>query len=215
VRVFSGLAQTWLRRVAPALSGILTEVLYGAANVSIGRGFRADGVPRCLLDKSARLLIGDHVEFRSGVEIRAHGTSRITIGNGVRIDRGVRILAANEAEIRIEDGSRIGLYSVFNGGDSITVGKNCLVSGFVYLQTSMHRFSEQGIPIRNQGYDHAPIMIGHGAWLAAHVVVMPGVVVGDGAIIGSNAVVTANVDPGCVVGGVPARPLKTQGRARA
>lgn len=199
------LTQAWLRTSGPALRGHLARGMYGAKNVRIGRNFRCDGVPRCLIDSGAELVIEDDVEFRSGIEIRAHGKSRVVIERGARIDRGVRILAANAAEVRIEAGARIGLYAVLNGGDSIRVGRNALVSGFVYLQTSMHRFSQEGIPIRDQGYDHGPVGIGDGAWLAAHVVIMPGLTVGSGAIVGSNAVVTRDVAANEVVAGVPAK----------
>src|SRR5690606_12089957 len=90
---------------------------------------------------------------------------------------------------------------------SITIGETCLVSGFVYLQTSMHRFTDREVAIRDQGYTHGPIVIGKAAWLAAHVVVLPGITIGPDAIIGSNAVVTQNVTQGKIVAGVPAKPI--------
>ena len=45
----------------------------------------------------------------------------------------------------------IGLHSVFNGGDDITIGKSCLISGFVYIQTSMHKH-DKGQFIKKQGF---------------------------------------------------------------
>ena len=128
----------------------------------------------------------------------------------MRIDRGVRILAANAAVVSIGAGARIGLYSVLNGGDSITVGDATLVSGFVYLQTSMHAHESTATAIRDQGYVHGPVVVGAGAWLAAHVVVMPGVHIGDGAVVGSNGVVTRDVEAGHVVAGVPAKTIKVR-----
>ena len=38
--------------------------------------------------------------------------------------------------------------------------------------------------------------------------VLGGVTIGDGATVGANAVVTHDVDPGAVVAGVPAVPLR-------
>lgn len=209
------LCQVLLRRTAPALNAALTRLAYATDNVVFGPGLRADGVPRCLVDRTATLTVGRDVELRSGVEIRVHGTARVIIEDGVRIDRGVRILAVNDAEVRIGARSRIGLHSVFNGGDSITIGASSLISGFVYLQTSMHCYKDAAVPIRDQGYDHAPVAMGEGAWLAAHVVVMPGVTIGAGAVVGSNGVVTRDVAPGEVVGGVPARALKNRDEPQA
>lgn len=186
----------------------MTRLAYAGARVRIGARLRCDGVPRCLVDPTASLVIGDDVEFRSGVEIRVHGQAQVRIESGVRIDRGVRILATNASRVVVGRGSRIGMYAVLNGGDSITLGQNVLVSGFVYLQTSMHRNEDPTRSIRDQGYDHAPVEIGDGAWLAAHVVVMPGVHIGHDAVVGSNGVVTRDVPAGQTVVGVPARSIR-------
>jgi len=160
-----------------------------------------------LIDRNCKVTFGNNVLLRRNVEIRSHGRSEIEIGNNIRIDRGVRILAANKSKISIDDGTRIGLYTVFNGGDSITIGKKVLISGFVYLQTSMHRH-QKNQDVQDQGYAHHPVELKDDAWLGAHVVVLPGCTIGNGAVVGSNAVVTQNINDNMVVAGVPAKPLK-------
>lgn len=202
------LTQYFLRSFRPAFFGLLTRVVYAGKQVKIGRNFRADGIPRILVDKQAKVIIGDHVEFRRNIEVRAHGKASVLVGNKCRIDRGVRILASNSAQVKISEGVRIGLYSVLNGGDSITVGKKCLISGFVFLQTSMHGFSARERAIQDQGFEHAPVILESDSWVGAHVVVMPGVIIKQGGVVGSNAVVNKNVSAYQVVVGVPARPIK-------
>lgn len=206
-------SQYVLRTLNPQVGAALTRLAYRSPRVKIGPGFTTDSVPRIILDPHASLEIGCNVEFRRNVEIRAHGNARITIADGVRIDRGVRILAANNAHIHIGTGARVGLYSVLNGGDSISIGSKALISGFVYLQTSMHEHRTLGVPIQDQGYAHAPVVLGADTWLGTHVVIMPGIVVADGAVVGSNAVVTSNVEACTVVAGVPARPIRQRGGA--
>jgi acetyltransferase-like isoleucine patch superfamily enzyme len=202
------LTQYFLRSFRPAFLGWLSRILYSGTQVTIGRNFRTDGIPRMLVDKQAKVVIGDNVEFRRNVELRAHGQASIHIGSKCRIDRGVRILASNAARVHLSDGVRIGLYSVLNGGDSITVGKKSLISGFVFLQTSMHGFSAREKSIQDQGFEHAPVVLKEDCWLGAHVVVMPGVTIQQGGVVGSNAVVNKNVEAYQVVAGVPARPIK-------
>lgn len=211
MRLIAPFSQKWLRSYSPTIWATLTRLAYCGSNMSIGARFRADGLPRVLLDQTARIEIGSDVEFRSGVELRAHGNARITVDSDVRIDRGVRILASNTAHIRIGRGCRIGLYSVLNGGDDIHIDNDSLISGFVYLQTSQHRFDDKTVAIARQGYKHAPVKIESGAWLAAHVVVMPGCTIGSRTVVGSNAVVTRSVPPEMIVGGVPARSLNLSG----
>jgi acetyltransferase-like isoleucine patch superfamily enzyme len=176
--------------------------------VQIGKNFSCDSIPKILIDKKSTLIIGNDVEFRRNIEIRVHGTSEIKIGDSVRIDRGVRLLATNSAKIIIDDSTRIGLYTVFNGGDSIRIGKKTLISGFVYLQTSMHDFKSKSLSVQEQGYSHRPIVLEEDTWLGTHVVVMPGVTICRGAIIGSNSVVTKSVLPFKVMVGIPAIELK-------
>jgi acetyltransferase-like isoleucine patch superfamily enzyme len=202
------LSQYFLRTFNPRFHAALTRLVYRSSRVKIGRGFTADSVPRILIDADANLEIGSNVEFRRSIEIRVHGTAKITISDGVRIDRGVRRLAANNAHIRIGPAARIGLYSVLNGGDSITIGSKALISGFVYLQTSMHEHRASDVPIQDQGYAHAPVTLGDDTWVGTHVVIMPGITVAEGAVVGSNAVVTSNVEAHAVVAGVPAREIR-------
>ncbi|OFW57007.1 MAG: hypothetical protein A2133_08450 [Actinobacteria bacterium RBG_16_64_13] len=55
----------------------------------------------------------------------------------------------------------------------------------------------------------APVRVCRGAYIGAHAILLPGVTVGEGAVVGAGSVVTQDVPAGTVVGGVPARPIKT------
>ncbi len=176
----------------------------------IGKKFRTDGIPRIIIEKNAKLIIGNNVQFRSGIEIRAHQNSTIHIEDNVRLDRGIRLLSANSALIKIGAGTRIGLYTVFNGGDSIEIGKQCLISGFCYLQTSMHKFEKMDLPVQEQGYKHLPVVLKADVWLGTHVVVLPGTTLGKGTVVGSNAVVTKSFGDNKVLAGVPAKEINNR-----
>lgn len=188
------------------LRGMLFKLLFSSRRLVVGRGFECDTFPSLLVDEGCIISIGDNVLFRRDVEIRVHSGSTLIIGNNVRIDRGVRLLVTNRSKIGLADGVRIGLYSVLNAGESITVGKNALISGFVYLQTSMHAHGK-GLSIQEQGFSHAPIVLEDDTWLGAHVVVLPGCTIKEGSIVGSNAVVTKSIEKGKIYGGVPAKIL--------
>ena len=54
------------------------------------------------------------------------------------------------------------------------------------------------------------IEIGNDVWIGAGVKLMPGICIGDGAVIAAGAVVTKDVAPYQVVGGVPARVIKSR-----
>jgi len=61
------------------------------------------------------------------------------------------------------------------------------------------------VPIRQQGADERPIVIGDDVWIAASAIVLGGVTVGDGAVVGAGAVVTKDIPPYSIALGVPAQ----------
>ena len=187
--------------------GSLVKLLFSGGRIKIGENFKCDSFPKLQIDKNAKLIIGNNVIFRRNVELRSHNEALISIGDDNRIDRGVRILAANKSRIELARRCRIGLYTVFNGGDSISLGENTLVSGFVYLQTSMHNYKGAGA-IQNQGYEHKPIYLGTDNWLGTHAIVLPGVELGEGCIVGSSSVVNKSFEQKTVIAGIPAKEIK-------
>lgn len=175
----------------------------------LGAGLLCDSVPDIITDPGCELTIGRNVLIRRGVEFRATGHSKIIIEDDVRIDRGVRFLAANDAIVRIGRRTRIGCHTVINGGDSVSVGSQCLIAGFVVVQSSMHRH-RLGELIQSQGYNHAPVILESDVWIGAHAILMPGCLLGQGCIVGSNAVVTRNVGADEIAMGIPARVTKVR-----
>lgn len=53
-----------------------------------------------------------------------------------------------------------------------------------------------------------PIRIEDDCWLGARATILPGVTIGRGSTVVAGAVVTKDVEPFCVVGGVPAKVIK-------
>lgn len=54
------------------------------------------------------------------------------------------------------------------------------------------------------------IVIGNDVWIGYEAVILAGVTIGDGAVIGARAVVTKDVPPYAIVGGVPARVVRSR-----
>ena len=197
----------FLKKRLPSFKGLIFKIFFYSKNIKIGKKFKCVSFPNINLTENAKIEIKNNVFLNRSVEIRAHKNSKIIIGDNVKIDRGVRILGANESTIEISANVRIGLYSVINGGDSVFIGTKSLISGFVYIQTSMHRYSDSNF-IQDQGYKHTPIRIGEDVWLGAHVTVLPGCNIDDGSIVGSNSVITKSFGKKLIVAGVPAKKIK-------
>jgi acetyltransferase-like isoleucine patch superfamily enzyme len=56
---------------------------------------------------------------------------------------------------------------------------------------------------------HTDTYVGENCFIGARSIILPGVRVGDGSIVAAGSVVTMDIPPGCIVGGNPARILKS------
>lgn len=54
-----------------------------------------------------------------------------------------------------------------------------------------------------------PIVVGHGVWIGAGAVILPGVTIGEHAVVGAGAIVTKDVPAGVIVAGNPARIVRS------
>lgn len=193
----------------PILLGFVLKYLLKKKSIVIGENFRCDTLPDIFITDKGKIEIGDNVIFKRNIELRSHKNGKIRIGSNVKVDRGVRLLATNDATINIYDNVyHIGLYSVFNAGESITIKSNSSISGYVYLQSSIHNNSDKSKTIIEQGYSHLPIMIEEDVFIGAHATVLAGSSLKKGCVIGSNSVVTRDIEENEIVMGVPVRRVK-------
>jgi acetyltransferase-like isoleucine patch superfamily enzyme len=54
-----------------------------------------------------------------------------------------------------------------------------------------------------------PVIIKRNAWIGAAATILPGVTIGENAVVAAGAVVTKDVAPNTIVGGVPAKFIKS------
>jgi maltose O-acetyltransferase len=95
---------------------------------------------------------------------------------------------------------------VLDLGAPVEIGDRVSLGHQVLIVTASHDFADHAH--RAGHLAPAPVSVGHGAWIAARAVLLPGVVVGDGAVVGAGAIVTQSVEPHTVVGGVPAKTIR-------
>ena len=65
-------------------------------------------------------------------------------------------------------------------------------------------------PLFVETLDKGQIKIGHDVWVGANSCIMGGITIGTGAIIGAGSLVTKDVAPYTIVGGVPAKVIRTR-----
>lgn len=126
-------------------------------------------------------------------------------GENVNIERN----AVFTPELEIGNNSGIGINCEVYG--SVVIGDNVMMGPEVVIYTSGHRFDRIDIAMVEQGRsDVKQVKIGNDVWIGRRVMIMPGVTIGDGCVIGAGAVVTKDIPPYSVVGGVPAKIIKSR-----
>ena len=145
----------------------------------------------------------------SGVTIL--GFENIELGRNITIMKNSYIYAHDGGSLVIGDNFTINSNSQLGASfGKIIIGNNCAIAPNCVLRASNHNFENPNIPFREQGHVYGEIIIEDDVWIASNCVVVPNVTVGRSSVVGAGSVVTKNVEPYSVVGGVPARLMKTR-----
>jgi len=126
------------------------------------------------------------------------------IGTRTNISR-VRIIGSCR-NIRIGKNTFINSQTFFHAGGKITLGDNVVIGFQVALITGSH---EIGPTNRRCGkLFREDINIENGVWIAARVLIGPGVTIGEGSVVAAGAVVMRSMPANSLIGGVPAKVIK-------
>ncbi len=99
----------------------------------------------------------------------------------------------------------IGPHTIIYNPGKITLGNKVTISQYSYLCTATHDYESPLHTLYSR-----PIVIHDYAWVAARAFVGPGVTIGSYAIVGATASVFKDVPHHAIVGGNPARLIKTR-----
>jgi len=148
-----------------------------------------------------------------GQGIMAVGPHRIFIGKDFSCWRNCTLAACDDGLIEI--GDRVGLnanvYMNACGGGKIILGDDVLIAPNVVMRSNEHHIMAVDKPINLQGSRIGEIIVERDVWISSNVTISGNVHIGRGAVVAAGAVVVRDVEPYAMVGGVPARFIKTRG----
>jgi acetyltransferase-like isoleucine patch superfamily enzyme len=96
-----------------------------------------------------------------------------------------------------------------SGGGGLIIHDDVIAGPNVIIHTANHSYSNSAIPIRLQDHVFKQVTIKKNVWIGAGAIILPGVTINENCVIGAGAVVTKDVPANSLVGGVPAKVIKT------
>lgn len=186
-----------------------------------------------MIFKINQILQRVHAKARLLLVLAIYGRY-ISAGSHVRLGKGVVIRPwlnkKSSLQLTLSGSNTIGSYTVIQGSGALTFGKNTwcgefcvfgvnehvhigndvMIARAVTILDTDHNFERTDIPMNKQGITTEPVVIEDDVWIGHGVAILKGVSIGRGSIVSAGAVVTKDIPSYSVVGGVPARIIKTR-----
>lgn len=144
-----------------------------------------------------------------GRRLRAATAARMVdrAGQDINVESGAYF--GSGKGLVIGDRSGIGIDADIHG--PVTIGNDVMMGPRCTILTRNHRIDDVTVPMNTQAFaEYQPVTIEDDVWIGANVTIMPGVRVGTGSVIAAGAVVVRDVEPFAIVGGVPARLIRSR-----
>ena len=166
------------------------------------------------LFNSSNIKFGNNVIIGNYVKLSALGKTPLKIGNNVNIGSFSQLIISTSFSklgefIEIGDNVGIGEFAYIGGGGGTSIGANTIIGQYLSIHPENHNFSDKNRLIRNQGVTRKGVKIGDNCWIGSKVTILDGVVVGNNCVIAAGSVVTKNFPNNTLIGGVPAKVLKS------
>lgn len=196
------IVKTCIRRVVWLIRGFVRL----QARVFIGR--------HVVIDGSRNLSVGDFATIDPYVWINAVARHKVRLGRSVRIGAFSRILCTAHLSkvgkgFSIGDQSGCGEYCLFGAAGGIAIGNRVMIGQYVSMHAQDHVYDDITTPIQQQGTTEKGIQIGDDCWIGAKVTILDGTVIGKHCVVAAGAVVKGTFPDYTVIGGVPAKIIKS------
>jgi acetyltransferase-like isoleucine patch superfamily enzyme len=99
--------------------------------------------------------------------------------------------------LEIGDQTDIGAFTYINAKNKVEIGEEVQIGSHCSIYTVNTIDGTEG-----------KVLIGKGARIGSHTIILPGVVIGENSVVGAHSLVKDDVPAGQIYGGVPARKIK-------
>lgn len=186
----------------------IIKLILKCYGIKVGKNFYCEGIPKLKIrGKASNIIIGNNVNFFGNIDIRNRENGKLIIYDNVSIDNDNRFVIANDSVLTIGEGTGMGPFCIFNCGVSVTIGKDCLMAGHIYIQSSEHG-TKKGETIKSQKNTYGEIIVGDDCWLAAGVMLAKNVKLGNGCIVGAKSFIrNVEFEDNSIIAGLPGKKI--------
>jgi acetyltransferase-like isoleucine patch superfamily enzyme len=181
------------RMLTPKYARLIVRLARRKLLTPYGRRLKLDGLA----------FIGPKVVLQIGRR------ARIELGRWSWVGHGTKI-RCHEGVVSIGAKTVLGQECTISAYQHVSIGRECVIADRVMLIDFDHGMVEVDRPIRHQGIYKRDVRVGNNVWIGYGACILRGVTIGDNAVIGTSAVVTKDVPANAVVGGVPAKVIRTR-----
>ena len=170
----------------------------------------------CTLLNKKNISFGKDVTIDHHTRLDGYAKEKIILGDGVKIGAYSNLLSTSHLAtygkgLKMGNHSAVGDFTHFGAPGGIEIGNDVIMGSYVSFHAENHNFSDTSKLIREQGVSHKGITIGNNVWVGAKVTFLDGCKVGSNSVVAAGAVVNGIFPENSVIGGVPAKILKTIG----
>lgn len=164
---------------------------------------------------TSRITFGKFLKLGDNVSLSGLGKEGIRMGNNVGIGSHSKVIVSTSLNnigkgISIGNNVGIGEYAYLGGAGGLEIGDDCIIGQYLSCHPENHNHEDINTLIRLQGVNRKGIKIQANCWIGSKVTILDGVSIGQGSIIAAGAVVTRSFPAYSVIGGVPAKLLKSR-----
>lgn len=197
----------WIQVSCMTRGGILIFLFRKPKGMLLGKGVSFFNI--------SKIKWGKFLRLGNQVYVSALSKNGILFGDNVSVGAFSRIIVStslNNIGEKIIIGNNVGIgeFAYLGGAGSLEIGDECIVGQYFSCHPENHNHLHLDTAIRLQGVSRKGIKIGNNCWIGSKVTVLDGVNIGNGCIIAAGSVVTKSFTDNQIIGGVPAKILKSR-----
>jgi acetyltransferase-like isoleucine patch superfamily enzyme len=198
------------RKLLRGGSGQVQRTIRGQGNVFMAEGAKLSGVQVDIIGDNNSISIAPDCVL-ANVYFRLRGSGhQIEFGEKCRISRGAVLWFEDRAGVlRVGSGTTmVEVHIAVTENSKVLIGEDCMFANDIDIRTGdSHSVidTQTGERLNFPG----DVVINRHVWIAPHTVILKGVTIGENSIVATGAVVTKSCEAGVIMGGNPAKAIKS------